>query len=109
MAGIERPAIAGIWPTIARRVASCSTSAPSIGADAQHLVDFAVMGSAMARIVFDVERPTVGLLNVGVEEIKGVEEVREAGQRLREADLPTSTIAASSRATTSARAPSTWW
>jgi glycerol-3-phosphate acyltransferase PlsX len=36
------------------------------------------MGSAMARIVFDIEKPTVGLLNVGVEEIKGVEEVKEA-------------------------------
>src|SRR5690606_29457846 len=43
---------------------------------------------AMARIVFDLERPTVGLLNVGVEEIKGAEDVREAGRILREADLP---------------------
>ena len=60
----------------------------SIGADAQHLVDLAVMGSAMARIVFDLDRPTVGLLNVGVEEIKGVEAVRDAGQRLRAIDSP---------------------
>jgi glycerol-3-phosphate acyltransferase PlsX len=60
----------------------------SIGADAKQLVDMAVMGAAMARIVFDIERPTVGLLNVGVEEIKGVEAVREAGQLLREANLP---------------------
>jgi glycerol-3-phosphate acyltransferase PlsX len=41
----------------------------------------------MARIVFDLDRPTVGLLNVGVEEIKGVEAVREAGQILRAANL----------------------
>ena len=39
----------------------------------------------MARALFDIERPTVGLLNVGVEEIKGVEEVKEAGRVLREA------------------------
>ena len=60
----------------------------TIGADARHLVDFAIMGAAMARIVFGLERPTVGLLNVGVEEIKGLEEVKEAGRILREANLP---------------------
>ena len=38
------------------------------------------MGSAMARVLFDLERPTVGLLNIGVEEVKGVEEVREAAE-----------------------------
>jgi glycerol-3-phosphate acyltransferase PlsX len=58
----------------------------SIGADAHDLVDMAVMGSAMARILFDLERPTVGLLNIGVEEVKGLEEVREAGRILREAE-----------------------
>jgi glycerol-3-phosphate acyltransferase PlsX len=47
-------------------------------------VDFAVMCAAMARSVFGLDRPTVGLLNVGVEEIKGVEQVREAGRMLRE-------------------------
>jgi glycerol-3-phosphate acyltransferase PlsX len=46
------------------------------------------MGSAMARILFDLDRPTVGLLNIGVEEVKGLEEVREAGQLLRERNLP---------------------
>ena len=56
----------------------------TIGADAEHLFDLAVMGSAMARVLFDIERPTVGLLNIGVEEIKGLEEVREAGRILRE-------------------------
>ena len=60
----------------------------SIGADAEHLVDLAVMGSAMARVLFDLERPTVGLLNIGVEEVKGLEAVREAGRILREAHLP---------------------
>jgi glycerol-3-phosphate acyltransferase PlsX len=60
----------------------------TIGADARHLVDLAVMGAAMARVVFDIDRPTVGLLNVGVEEIKGVEAVKEAGRILRESNLP---------------------
>jgi phosphate acyltransferase len=59
-----------------------------MGADAKHLVDLAIMGSAMARVLFSVERPTVGLLNVGVEEIKGVEEVKGASRMLKEADIP---------------------
>ena len=46
------------------------------------------MGAAMARIVFHIDEPTVGLLNVGTEEIKGVEEVKSAGRVLREASLP---------------------
>ena len=60
----------------------------SIGADAGHLVDLAVMGSATARILFGIDRPTVGLLNIGVEEVKGLEEVREAGRILREESFP---------------------
>ncbi len=50
------------------------------------------MGAAMARIVFDIDSPTVGLLNVGTEEIKGVEEVKAAGRLLREANLPNMTL-----------------
>jgi glycerol-3-phosphate acyltransferase PlsX len=42
----------------------------------------------MARVLFDVERPTVGLLNIGVEEVKGLEQVREAGRILREGSFP---------------------
>ena len=55
----------------------------TIGADAQHFVDLAIMGAAMARVVFGVERPTVGLLNVGVEEVKGIEEVKAASRLLQ--------------------------
>jgi phosphate acyltransferase len=87
MPGIERPAIAGVWPTLKGDAVVLDVGA-SIGADADHLVDLAVMGSAMARVLFDVERPTVGLLNIGVEEVKGLESVREAGKILREANLP---------------------
>jgi glycerol-3-phosphate acyltransferase PlsX len=85
--GIERPAIAAIWPTLRGESVVLDVGA-TIGADAEMLVDFAVMGAAMARAVFGLDRPTVGLLNVGVEEIKGVEEVREAGRIMREMDHP---------------------
>lgn len=87
MPGIDRPAIACMWPT-ARGESIVLDVGASIGAEAENLVDMAIMGSAMARIVFDIDRPTVGLLNVGVEEIKGLEEIKEAGRILREANLP---------------------
>jgi glycerol-3-phosphate acyltransferase PlsX len=87
MAQIDRPAIAGIWPTLRGDSIVLDVGA-SIGADSQHYVDLAVMGAAMASIVFGVSKPTVGLLNVGVEEIKGIEEVKAAGRMLREAELP---------------------
>jgi glycerol-3-phosphate acyltransferase PlsX len=88
MARIERPAIAGIWPTLKGESIVLDVGA-TIGADSQQLLDFALMGGAMARALFDIDRPTVGLLNVGVEEVKGQDEVREAGRLIREADLGT--------------------
>lgn len=90
MQGIERPAIAGIWPT-ARGESIVLDIGATIGADARQLLDFALMGGAMARALFDIESPTVGLLNVGAEEVKGNEEVKEAGRLLREANLSTLT------------------
>ena len=87
MAGIERPAIAALWPTL-RGVSVVLDVGATIGADAGHLVDMAVMGGAMARVVLNIDRPTVGLLNIGVEEAKGLEEVREAGRILREGEFP---------------------
>ena len=86
MQGIDRPAIAALWPTLKGESIVLDLGA-SIGGDAQHLVDLAVMGSAMARVVFGLDRPSVGLLNIGVEEVKGLEQVREAGRLLREANL----------------------
>src|SRR6201982_395543 len=85
--GIDRPAIAAVWPTIRGDSVVLDLGA-TIGGDAHHLVALAVMGSAMARVLFNLERPTVGLLNIGVEEIKGHEEIREAAERLRTLDLP---------------------
>lgn len=87
MANIDRPAIAAIWPTIRGESIVLDVGA-TIGTDAKQLVDFAVMGEAMARALFGIERPSVGLLNIGVEEVKGLEEVREANQALRASNLP---------------------
>ncbi|MES2906208.1 MAG: phosphate acyltransferase PlsX, partial [Pseudomonadota bacterium] len=84
---IERPAIAAIWPTLRGESIVLDVGA-SIGADAEQLVNMAVLGAAMARALYDLEHPTVGLLNVGVEEVKGLEAVKEAAQRLRLAKLP---------------------
>jgi phosphate acyltransferase len=86
MASIDRPAIAALWPTVRGESVVLDVGA-TIGADAQQLIDFAILGAAMARAVLGPERPTVGLLNVGVEEIKGQEEVKDAGLLLREANL----------------------
>ncbi|MBC9878216.1 phosphate acyltransferase PlsX [Bradyrhizobium sp. INPA01-394B] len=85
--GIDRPAISAIWPT--RRGESVVLDlGATIGGDAHHLVSLAIMGAAMVSVVFDKRRPTVGLLNIGTEEIKGHEEIREAGEMLRAMNLP---------------------
>ena len=85
--GIDRPAIAAVWPTVRGESIVLDLGA-SIGADAEHLVNLAMMGAATARILLGIKRPTVGLLNIGVEEVKGLEPVREAGRMLREEKLP---------------------
>ncbi len=85
--GIDRPAIAAVWPTMRGESVVLDLGA-TIGGDAHHLTALAVMGSAMARVLFDLERPTVGLLNIGVEEVKGVEQVRAAADMLRTLNLP---------------------
>ena len=85
--GIDRPALAAIWPT-ARGDSVVLDLGATIGGDAHHLVALSVMGAAMASVLFGLERPTVGLLNIGVEEIKGREEIREAAELLRAMNLP---------------------
>jgi glycerol-3-phosphate acyltransferase PlsX len=85
--GIDRPAIAAVWPTTRGDSVVLDLGA-TIGGDAHHLVALAVMGSAMASVLFNRERPTVGLLNIGVEEMKGHEEIREAAELLRAMNLP---------------------
>ena len=85
--GIDRPAIAGVWPTLRGDSVVLDLGA-TIGGDARHLVALAVMGGAMASVLLNVPRPKVGLLNIGTEEIKGHEEIREAGELLRAMNLP---------------------
>ena len=85
--GISRPAIAVIWPTMRGQSIVLDVGA-NAGCDAEQLVDFAVMGEAFARAAFGIERPTVGLLNIGEEEIKGIEPVKRAAQILRASKLP---------------------
>lgn len=90
MADIERPAMAALWPTMKGESIVLDVGA-NVGADATQLIDFAVMGAAMASALYDLDKPSVGLLNIGVEEVKGQEEVREAGQILRESSPPSLT------------------
>jgi len=86
--GIDRPAIATPgWPT-ERGDSIVLDLGATIGGDARHLVALAIMGAAMARVLRNIERPTVGLLNIGTEEIKGHEEIREAGEILRAMNAP---------------------
>jgi len=85
--GIERPAIAALWPTKRGQTVVLDVGA-NVQSDADQLVDFAVMGEAFARAVLGLEKPTVGILNVGEEDMKGNESVRGAAQILRQADLP---------------------
>jgi glycerol-3-phosphate acyltransferase PlsX len=81
--GIDRPAIATFLPTRVGETVILDLGA-NIECDADNLVQFALMGDAFARAVLGLSKPTIGLLNVGSEELKGNDAVREANQRLRE-------------------------
>ena len=84
--GISRPAIAGVIPT--RRSESVFLDlGANIECGPENLIEFALMGAILARAVLGVVRPTVGLLNVGEEEFKGREELREVARVLRSADM----------------------
>jgi glycerol-3-phosphate acyltransferase PlsX len=85
--GVDRPAIAVLWPTVESECIVLDVGA-NVGADARQLVEFALMGAAMARALFGVERPAVGLLNIGVEEVKGLDEIKKAAAVLKEAPFP---------------------
>lgn len=84
MEGISRPAIAAIWPTVRADIIVLDVGA-TIGSDARQLVDFSILGAGLARALFDQESPTIGLLNVGTEEVKGLDSVKEASRMLAEA------------------------
>jgi phosphate acyltransferase len=84
--GLDRPAIVASWPTM-RGVTAVLDVGANVTSEAEQLVEFAILGEAFHRAVHHTERPTVGLLNVGSEDIKGHEEVREAHKLLREIGL----------------------
>ncbi len=83
---ISRPAIAAIWPT-ARGESVVLDVGANVDSDARDLVHFAIMGEAYARTVLGVQKPSVALLNVGSEALKGTASVREADDLLRQLDL----------------------
>jgi glycerol-3-phosphate acyltransferase PlsX len=80
---VGRPAIAAIWPTIRGESIVLDVGA-NIGADADQLVSFALMGRAMSRTIYGLGDPKVGLLNIGQEEIKGLDQVKQAAAVLRD-------------------------
>lgn len=86
VAGLDRPAIVASWPT-ARGVTAVLDVGANVSSEAEQLVEFAILGEAFHRAVYGTKRPTVGLLNVGSEDIKGHDEVREAHKLLREGGL----------------------
>jgi glycerol-3-phosphate acyltransferase PlsX len=87
LAGIDRPAMASFFPTLRGESVMLDLGA-NIECTADNLVQFAIMGEVFARTVLGLMRPTVGLLNVGSEELKGNDAVRTAAARLKEMNLP---------------------
>lgn len=84
--GIDRPAIAGLAPTIHGRSVMLDLGA-NVDCDADNLVQFAVMGEVFARKVLGLDKPAVGLLNIGEEQIKGSAAVKKAAAILQASDL----------------------
>ena len=85
--GLDRPAITGFFPTDKGETVMLDLGA-NIDCDADNLIQFAVMGTAFARVVLGVARPRVALLNVGAEEPKGHDAIRTAAETLRATDSP---------------------
>ncbi|MGH6717863.1 MAG: phosphate acyltransferase PlsX, partial [Alphaproteobacteria bacterium] len=85
--GIKRPAIASILPTVRGESVFLDLGA-NVECDADNLVQFAIMGALFARHVLGMVNPTVGLLNVGSEDIKGHDELRLANAMLRAGEVP---------------------
>lgn len=84
---IDRPAIVSFFPTLRGESVMLDLGA-NVDCRPENLVQFAIMGSVFAKAVLNLERPTVGVLNIGAEALKGNEVVKEAASRLREIELP---------------------
>ena len=83
--GIDRPALAAFLPTLGDNDVVMLDLGANTECDARNLVQFAIMGAAYARIVLEVETPRVRLLNIGTEDLKGTDEIRDAATALRKA------------------------
>ncbi|MFD1710753.1 phosphate acyltransferase PlsX [Ottowia sp. GY511] len=83
--GIERPAIATQLPNVKGGATTVLDLGANVDCTAEHLLQFAVMGSALVSVLNDDPTPTVGLLNIGEEVIKGSDEIKRAGELLRAA------------------------
>ncbi|MGE5562241.1 MAG: phosphate acyltransferase PlsX [Bacillota bacterium] len=86
MPGIDRPALAALLPTLGETDVIMLDLGANTECDAQNLVQFAVMGAAYSRTVLGIPNPRVKLLNIGTEELKGTDELKDAAALLREAD-----------------------
>ena len=86
MPGIDRPALAALLPTLGETDVIMLDLGANTECDAQNLVQFAVMGAAYSRTVLGLASPRVKLLNIGTEELKGTDELKDAAALLREAD-----------------------
>ena len=84
--GIDRPALAALLPTLGAHDLVMLDLGANTECDARNLFQFAVMGAAYARILHETELPSVRLLNIGTEELKGTESLRDAAAMLRAAD-----------------------
>ncbi len=85
--GIDRPAIASLFPARLNDTVMLDMGA-NISCDAEMLVQFALLGSVYARVVRGIERPTVGILNIGSEEMKGHDHLRDAASILTNVKFP---------------------
>jgi len=83
--GIDRPAIASVFPNQAGRFTTMLDLGANVDCSAEHLLQFAVMGSALVAAVEQLPEPSVGLLNIGSEVIKGSDTIKRAGDLLRAA------------------------
>ncbi len=86
MPGIDRPALAALLPSLGDNDFVMLDLGANTECDTQNLVQFSVMGAVYARIAMGLERPRVALLNIGTEELKGTDDLREAAALLRAAD-----------------------
>lgn len=83
LSGIDRPAIAGVLPTLNGPVVTLDLGA-NAECNSQNLVEFSIMGHVLHRVLFQSTQPSIGLLNIGSEETKGRDEIREAASVLKE-------------------------